>query len=1194
MSEVGNIEVSLVLNGVDSFERDTKNAAKSLGTITLSLDGYANKMNSAASGTQSFLGKMRDYTIVFGGVHRAITLATDAIVALPRSIIENNASLEKNKVLLAGLEKGVSSYAEAQQKASGEMKEVLSISKGMPYSIDAILDSYTKLRVGGVQNTTEAIESLLNTAAKLSATSEQLKHASVAIQQMAGKGVISMEELRGQLGEAIPDAMNIMSRAVGMDMSTMVKVISTGSLESKSALARFFDEMKKENDGAAYAMSTTWIGIMANISKSWEMLVTNNSDGSVMFSNLKGQMNEINNLLKSNEAKRFIQDVDSALSTAISGVSDLAKFAYNNFNAISSAMIGIFAGGRIAGQLETAFGAVRSQIAATSQANSAARAKYAAEIINTKAMMASEMVAHKAMMGTSYAMTQTQIAAEKELHATRMAGYAAEIKASTQASMAITRVSMLTGATNLLKTAVNGVVSAFGGWSTIAITAIVGVIAYIVQATNKTKELNEQLLKSKGFGATQEEMLFAKQKVDEYDKLKKSIAEMEAMRKSAGRLGGITEYAQSDNPFNAQALAAAKERLAVLEKTRKADLETYQNARNSTDEQQRQLATSRFSLDVERRMNEIQSKRTDLLDQQMKQNESIKNAEEKSAKNAADRAAIDERTLSEKTQAVQTILNGYQNEMDKFTQTLDPSGAGLDMSRLTESQREQFNRLAGVIDLTKKKLSELKEEARNATNLPEVKILNQSTNKKTAVDPGQKIEDSLDVQIAKLREKYRALQNNVDAETKSAEIEARIANGDYKGKSQQFIDHLRALAKEYDGMTSKISNYKENAAEVAKVNQSLDNQIMSLTKKAAKSDIDANNPFLQWARSTEGEKEALKERMDDLGKLHELSEAEIKKANDAAELIARIDQNNAHDMISEKDKELTRALASTRQAAEMQHEEELQQLAAFEAAVSKMKDSPARQQMLGEIDTVRQKMNALYEREHDPFKKWLSSAEDLSDGVNNKLVGTFDGLFDGIAEKIVDTTANFGDMIRSLADDLQKYVIKLLMINALKSAIMGTPMGGLFGGGSASTTGYESAGVGATNFSDISQPFQPTTFSGFANGGIMTEFGPAPLRKYANGGIANSPQLAVFGEGSMNEAYVPLPDGRTIPVTMKGQQQQAQSIGVNVNVINQSGIPVDAEQSSAPRFDGENYIIDVVLNAMSRPGRLRTAVKGAK
>lgn len=69
---------------------------------------------------------------------------------------------------------------------------------------------------------------------------------------------------------------------------------------------------------------------------------------------------------------------------------------------------------------------------------------------------------------------------------------------------------------------------------------------------------------------------------------------------------------------------------------------------------------------------------------------------------------------------------------------------------------------------------------------------------------------------------------------------------------------------------------------------------------------------------------------------------------------------------------------------------------------------------------------------------------------------------------------------------------------------------------------------------------------GFEQGGIMTSAGPLPLNSYAGGGIANRPQLALFGEGRMNEAYVPLPDGRNIPVKMQGG-------GGNTYIINVYG-----------------------------------------
>jgi hypothetical protein len=40
---------------------------------------------------------------------------------------------------------------------------------------------------------------------------------------------------------------------------------------------------------------------------------------------------------------------------------------------------------------------------------------------------------------------------------------------------------------------------------------------------------------------------------------------------------------------------------------------------------------------------------------------------------------------------------------------------------------------------------------------------------------------------------------------------------------------------------------------------------------------------------------------------------------------------------------------------------------------------------------------------------------------------------------------------------------------------------------------------------------------------------------FANGGIVTGPTLGLVGEGKYNEAIVPLPDGRSIPVQMQGE-----------------------------------------------------------
>lgn len=74
-------------------------------------------------------------------------------------------------------------------------------------------------------------------------------------------------------------------------------------------------------------------------------------------------------------------------------------------------------------------------------------------------------------------------------------------------------------------------------------------------------------------------------------------------------------------------------------------------------------------------------------------------------------------------------------------------------------------------------------------------------------------------------------------------------------------------------------------------------------------------------------------------------------------------------------------------------------------------------------------------------------------------------------------------------------------------------------------------------------------FFGFAEGGVMTPHGPLALQAYAGGGIASSPQLALFGEGRQPEAFVPLPDGRSIPVKMAGQTQAAQPMQVTTSLV---------------------------------------------
>jgi tape measure domain-containing protein len=95
------------------------------------------------------------------------------------------------------------------------------------------------------------------------------------------------------------------------------------------------------------------------------------------------------------------------------------------------------------------------------------------------------------------------------------------------------------------------------------------------------------------------------------------------------------------------------------------------------------------------------------------------------------------------------------------------------------------------------------------------------------------------------------------------------------------------------------------------------------------------------------------------------------------------------------------------------------------------------------------------------------------------------------------------------------------MIASMAGSLLGS-FGGLFGGG-----GGASSIVQGT---DIPIAQMPAGMQ-FANGGVA--FGG--FRAFANGGTVSGPTLGLVGEGKYNEAIVPLPDGRSIPVQLGGR-----------------------------------------------------------
>jgi tape measure domain-containing protein len=145
----------------------------------------------------------------------------------------------------------------------------------------------------------------------------------------------------------------------------------------------------------------------------------------------------------------------------------------------------------------------------------------------------------------------------------------------------------------------------------------------------------------------------------------------------------------------------------------------------------------------------------------------------------------------------------------------------------------------------------------------------------------------------------------------------------------------------------------------------------------------------------------------------------------------------------------------------------------------------------------------------------------LAEGV----AGTIGGGLSSAMDLLIEGTDNWGNSLKEIASGVLKDIARQLMQTMVIAPIV----------------------------KGITKGF------GFADGGIMSPSGPLPLKTYSRGGIANSPQLALYGEGSMNEAYVPLPDGRRIPVALQGGSSGTTiQVEVNVDASGNSNVSGDA------------------------------------
>jgi tape measure domain-containing protein len=220
----------------------------------------------------------------------------------------------------------------------------------------------------------------------------------------------------------------------------------------------------------------------------------------------------------------------------------------------------------------------------------------------------------------------------------------------------------------------------------------------------------------------------------------------------------------------------------------------------------------------------------------------------------------------------------------------------------------------------------------------------------------------------------------------------------------------------------------------------------------------------------------------------------------------------------------------------------------------------------------------------DPVEQIKTISETVSESIGSAFKGLITGATtaqEALANVFQSIADSFADMVAQIITEwLRAQLIKGLgqILNLFvpgAGAITGAIGGGLssgFSAGASSAIDTSAAGWGAAFNTNLQ----------FANGGIA----PGGFRAFANGGIVSGPTLGLVGEGRYNEAVIPLPDGKSVPVDLGG--------AMGGQAVNNIVVNVDAKGSKVEGNDQEGKQLGRVVAAavqqelikQKRPGGL--------
>jgi tape measure domain-containing protein len=263
-----NAEIKQAQKEFDILNAKVKKADQAVGNFSKNVGNYKNALSGLTQLMSAF------------GISTGIYLAVD----IAKNIFETTKQIQSLDLALRNVSGNQVLFAENQIF-------IKKTSEDFGIEIKGLQEQFTQFYVAAKDKLSgEQIQNIFRSISKAGASMglsvESQNSAFLALQQMMSKGTVQAEELKKQLGNALPGAFNIMAEALGVTERKMMEMMKAGKILSEDALPKFAIALEKAYGIENINRVETLAAAQERLANSWTGLIREMTEGDSIISKL--------------------------------------------------------------------------------------------------------------------------------------------------------------------------------------------------------------------------------------------------------------------------------------------------------------------------------------------------------------------------------------------------------------------------------------------------------------------------------------------------------------------------------------------------------------------------------------------------------------------------------------------------------------------------------------------------------------------------------------------------------------------------------------------------------------------------------------------------------------------------------------------------------------------------------------------